>query len=165
MENCFGPILAFSDQFELVSREIRSRPVTDLILISVGVGNKKQIENSFLCGLWPQKSVFWVCRITSVGRTGSVTPRLQSIVTVSYTSLNENRKCSHWPNGGPPCKSPFLYGETAPMAPGSMHESCIDWPAGPRGTTPAAPHPPNRYGPAPHTLPTRETGGARRRGR
>ena len=49
MENCFGPILAFSDQFELVSREIRSRHVTDLILISAGVGYKKQIENSILC--------------------------------------------------------------------------------------------------------------------
>ena len=29
--------------------------------------------------------------------------------------LNENRKYSHKSNGGPPYKSPFLYGETAPM--------------------------------------------------
>ena len=52
------------------------------------------------------------------------------------------------------CKSTFLYGET----PKSMTDSVIDLPAGPRGTAPAAAHPPNRYGPAPHTLPARETG-------
>jgi hypothetical protein len=50
------------------------------------------------------------------------------------------------------------YGETGKWTPKSMPDSGIDLPAGPRGTAPTAAHPPNRYGPAPHTLPARETG-------